>query len=264
MEKPRPNETLRDFIERREPELVQQIHELHKLLAPKEHELSEIRRTKAALGIGSLKPAAASAVDRAVEMLASREETCRALGAALRHGQHQKMTIQELIVFSFAHHFTEATPAEIGGHIRRSYGRHVGDGSVRPNLSRLENKGVLMRNAGRKWELDPVAIKIISSSINEKDNPERDDLMTWARENAWTAEDDAAAERAEIERRLKQASDVALARELKARGLFGKVPGDNSAEAPTERAPSSTSEIAQKGKGSGRRGALPAAPSGGT
>ena len=85
-------------------------------------------------------------------------------------------------------------------------------------------------------------------------------MLAAAEKLAWTAEDDARCEREEIERHLKLASDVDLAREMKARGLLGQVAGDNSVNSAEDE-----KQNTDKGKeGSGRRGAVPAAQSGGT
>ena len=49
-----PGETLREFLERRERELGEEITALHGQLMPKEAELAEVRRAKGALGIPSI------------------------------------------------------------------------------------------------------------------------------------------------------------------------------------------------------------------
>jgi hypothetical protein len=46
-----PDESLRDFLDRRERELADEIATLHGQLVPKEAELAEVRRAKGALGI---------------------------------------------------------------------------------------------------------------------------------------------------------------------------------------------------------------------
>lgn len=300
MEKPRPDETFRDFIGRREPELVQQIHELRELLGPKEVELSDIRQTKAALRI---------------ETTSARETACLSLRAMLLSARdnpeaHKEMTVKELIVLSFAHHIAgEASPAEIGEHIRKTYARDVTDGTIRPTLARLKEEGVMVSGGSGKWELDPAAIEImISPQSDEK--TEGDDLLELAASLAWrdpTPEEAAASRRTAIEHHLKMASDADLIREVKSRALLERL-AENVArlKAALEWAPSSEDaqtesgsdlvterltklvkqlreineapvssmdsskksehaapKITQTGKGLGRRSAVPTAPNGG-
>jgi hypothetical protein len=91
MEQPRPDETLRDFVERRERELTLQIGALKSQIAPKETELAEIRRTKAALGM--LDPGIAAELSKPNEQ-DELTETYRALGLAIATVEPAKMKIK--------------------------------------------------------------------------------------------------------------------------------------------------------------------------
>jgi hypothetical protein len=182
MEQPRPDETLRDFVERRERELTHQISTLKSQIAPKETELAEIRRTKAALGM--LDPGIAAELSKPNEqdVLA---RTYRSLGIAIREVAPANMKIKELLVRAFIDGFPQgATPGELVDYIPRAYGRVVESPSVRPNLMRLREDGVVMRSVAGRWMLDPEAKNAIG--FYSADDNER------ARRLTWSPEDDAA------------------------------------------------------------------------
>lgn len=193
MDQPRTDETFRDFLDRRERELAQQICALKEQLTPKEAEFAEIRRTKANLGI--------TAVTRLADVAGELDGmTRRMLEIAVRQASPKEMPIKDLIVRAFVEHFPGgATPSEIGFCIQQHYGRQIDSGSIRPNLGRLRNEGLVIHDSlASRWILNPAAAgTMLLYYANEEDRA----LLKRAAELAWTAEDDEASAKTE-QRRL--------------------------------------------------------------
>lgn len=151
-------ENVRDLLDRRECELMQQIQllqtELAALrndLAPKEVELIEVRRAKASLGMTASFPWIASLPHRPDNQpdnsAAEREKTYRSLAETIRNTPPDTLKIKDLLVLAFIEHFQQhgASPADLKAQIQSSYGRDIDPGSVRPNLARLREDGIVTR-----------------------------------------------------------------------------------------------------------------------
>jgi hypothetical protein len=188
MTEQRPDETLRDFVERREHELVHQIRALRAQLTPKEIELVDIRRTKAALHATAI-PAATpkEAAKPAQPMRRLTDADCVILAQKLKHASTPGLTIKELIIRAFLDQFREGgSPSQIGQHIHRTYGRKVDPGSIRPNLARLRFDGLIRQGIGTIWMLDPHIASIMRPVF---DAPNDDGyLMQLAETLAWRDE----------------------------------------------------------------------------
>jgi len=216
MDQPRTDETLRDFLERRERELTQQIRALHMQMAPMEIEITEIRRSKAALG---LPPATATAdfvapvgpvplTTRSIE----RPNRCRMIAKAIRDKPLGEMSIKQLIIKALFERFKEGvTPLELSHFLSETYRRAIGSGSIRPIMARLKEDGMVVRNAESKWLLDPVAADTLHFHYNDK-GPDEGWTMRMATKLAWTAEDDEACKQADIDRRAGVPAEVIQAR----------------------------------------------------
>jgi hypothetical protein len=90
-----------------------------------------------------------------------------------------------LLVRAFIDGFPQgATPGELVDYIPKAYGRRIESPSIRPNLMRLREEGVAMRNIAGRWLLDPEAKNTIT--FYSADDNER------ARRIAWSPEDTAA------------------------------------------------------------------------
>jgi hypothetical protein len=190
MTEQRPDETLREFIERRERELVQQIRALRSQLATKETELVEVRRTKGTLGVPNVP--AVPPPKEAVKPTHSRrvaDADCVMLAQKIKHASNPSLTIKELIIRAFLDQFREGgKPGEIGKHIHRSYGRRVESGSIRPNLARLRFDGLIRQGVGTIWILDPYVADLMRP-VYDAPNDE-DYLMQLAASLAWRDEPD--------------------------------------------------------------------------
>ena len=168
MEQPHSEENVRDLLDRRERELMQQIQLLQTEIAalrsdltPKEVELIEVRRAKVALGMAASFPwQSEKQPDHAPDL----ENAYRSLGETLRNRAPLDLKIKELLVLAFVEHFQVqgAAPADLRLQIATSYGRELDPGSIRPNLARLREDGVVMRGIPPKWMLQPAAANIIT------------------------------------------------------------------------------------------------------
>jgi hypothetical protein len=194
MEQPHSEETVRDLLERRERELMQQIELLQSELAalrndltPKEVELIEVRRVKAVLGmtagrsfsdIASLPHRSEHRSDKSA---ADRENAYRSLATTIRDTPHNALTIKELLVLAFVEHFQVqgAAPADLKAQIQASYGREIDSGSIRPNLARLREDGIVMRAIPPKWMLQPVAANIIAPVYFDGDLLRAATALAW-------------------------------------------------------------------------------------
>ncbi|HXW24759.1 MAG TPA: hypothetical protein VEK73_08445 [Xanthobacteraceae bacterium] len=178
---------------------------------------------------------------------------------------HTQLTIKQLVMQALrAKHPGGFDTAQLREFIRDAYGRTIEPDSLRPQLVRLKSDDWIVARENIWYLTKRALVWDNPRSMNVKDEPSetdvatqrlRDlqdsvnatyravistskkgespgqaepiDLLKLAQELAWRPEDTAACERAEIERRLKEASDVDLARELKNRGLLGKVSVEN-------------------------------------
>jgi hypothetical protein len=159
MDEPRTDENLRSFLERRERELMNSIASVKADLASKEVELVEVRRAMGAIGVTDQRSSNAIAeITRSAEEVETQYAAYRVLGLTLRNCAVESLKIKELIAKVLLDHFpTGATPADIGAHIQIMHRRKIDPGSIRPNLARLKNDRILMRDVGTRWMLVPQA-----------------------------------------------------------------------------------------------------------
>jgi hypothetical protein len=205
MDQPRTDETLRDFLERRERELTQQIRALHSQIAPMEIEITEIRRSKAALGLPpATTPADFVASVGPVPLTArgiERPNRCRTIAKAIRDKPLGEMSIKQLIIKALFGHFKEgATPLDLSHFLSETYMRAIGSGSIRPILARLREDGMVVRNVEAKWLLDPVAADSLHFHYNDKGS-DADWTLRMAEKLAWLPEDDEACKQREANER---------------------------------------------------------------
>jgi hypothetical protein len=194
MSQPQIEENVRDLLDRRERELMQQIQLLQDELAalrndltPREVELIEVRRAKAALGITSESAAPDIAglprrsENRTQGYGVDRETACRSLVVSIKETPQHSLKIKELLVLAFIEHFQMrgASPADLKIKIQTAYGRDIDPGSIRPNLGRLREDGIVMRSTPPKWVLQPDAATILTPLYFG------DDLLGAAKAFAW-------------------------------------------------------------------------------
>lgn len=167
------SETLREFLERRQRELSQQVSALRGQISPMERELLEIKMALEALpppppdlsGLGVAVAGPTGGVAGMFDTLA--EVGRRSAGVAGNALQgptgptgppaYWAMTIKQLVVQAFLDHFKDgASPAEIRDFISNAYGRSIEAASLRPQMHRLKAAGVLEQSSNAlqdKWML---------------------------------------------------------------------------------------------------------------
>jgi hypothetical protein len=134
------DETTRDFLNRRERELGQQIAALEVQIMIRKEELEEIALFKSRL----------HAAD-------SQRETEIFDYAAAKVSPYEHMTIKELVVQALKDSFEHgATNHDLREFIRSAYGRTIEPSSLRPQLSRMTSEGVIQRDSTAElWFLSP-------------------------------------------------------------------------------------------------------------
>ena len=168
------NEPLRDYLDRRERELAQEIEELRNQLIPKEAELAEVRRAMSALvmtyGSSLLKDIFAHATSVDASNMPQHSSNTITPDAWLTGSQptpspvpmpmpalYDAMSIKQLVIRALWDHFcdTGATADELCDFFGSAYGRHVGRSSLGPQLSRL--RGIYIEQVPKtgKWRLIP-------------------------------------------------------------------------------------------------------------
>lgn len=147
------DESLPDYLIRRELELVQQTAAIRGLLAPKEAELAAVRKVMDTLGLRhgtdhSDFMATAAAVAQLpsgylIDLSESDDETTVGF------------TIKQMILGALKDHFHDgATPTELRDYMRNVYGRDVDRNSISPQLARLREEGVVEQYGLQgKWSL---------------------------------------------------------------------------------------------------------------
>jgi hypothetical protein len=167
------DETLPDYLKRRERELVQQTAALRGMLAPKEKELAEVRQAMLAVGVQR------SYVEELKPFLDHDQKNPYG-GAPIKNPYQtpdeivghagtplpllvESMTIKEMILRALRDHFHNgATPSELRDYMRTAYGRDVDRNSIGPQLARLREEGTieqpntLASGDSGKWRLTPV------------------------------------------------------------------------------------------------------------
>ncbi|MGD0024764.1 MAG: hypothetical protein ABSC37_09085 [Xanthobacteraceae bacterium] len=134
------NETLAQFLERRERELLARVSALRGQLDPAEAELAQIQKVRGLLSV-------------------AREagRTDLASDAPIGPNPFAQMTIKELVVQAILDHFpTGGTAAQIRDFIRDAYGRTIEPSSLRPQMHRLKGDAVLTHDPSTDtWNLTP-------------------------------------------------------------------------------------------------------------
>lgn len=143
-------ETTHHFLGRREQELIAQISALRGQLEPKIAELAQVQKMRGLLSDtpGSSSLAGAALLERSNSPLAqpfvsqlSAAALTIAGGAAT---PYEGMTIKELAIQALIDGFPNgATLAEIRDFVRAGYGRTIEPSSLRPQMHRLKDAGVL-------------------------------------------------------------------------------------------------------------------------
>jgi hypothetical protein len=166
-------ESLRDFLERREPELAQAIQKLRAQLLPLEKEVAEIRRTMRALEMKNIQTPGQPQINYVdgfrpfLEGIPS-DSLAHQLGV-LSNALHahdnaslSRMTIKQLIFKTLFDHFPGgATAAELCDFFDGGYGRVIDRNSLSPQLSRMRDDGLIEQPLGilneGKWSLTRVS-----------------------------------------------------------------------------------------------------------
>jgi hypothetical protein len=202
------DENVRGILRRRHRELLHQIAALRGQLDPKEVELAEVKQLMAVLdmreddppwtatgvapphgvmqaegvaaGVASVKGVGIGLLGIAGEMLtAPSEHTQRFI----------RMTIKDLVRQALSDNFRDgATPTQLREFIRDAYGREIDPDSLRPQLFRMREEGLINQiqgvgNLRGKWVL------VLHGGQKPNANDESSFLMR-ARELAWREEPD--------------------------------------------------------------------------
>jgi hypothetical protein len=181
MDPSRPDETLRDFVERRERELMDQIQLLQDQLASKQRELADVREVKGKLGLPDAAPEMTPlplSDNELIALIKTRGTACGALITLIQQRTPEQLTIKQMIMRTLLEHLKDgATPGELRNCIRENYARNIGDTSIRPNLERMKRNGLIQKESNGKWTPDHLIRQIFAAMTG--------DIMTWARANAW-------------------------------------------------------------------------------
>lgn len=185
-------ETFRDFLDRREAQLNERIYAIRCELGPLEKELAEIHKTRETLGIRQpfFVPPPVRDAARVSAPSKGAENLDQLLERVVRDDiPPDERTIKELIIKALWDFPIGATPEEIGEHISKTLGRSVNPGSIRPNLSRLREAGVIMHDGlASKWIIDPKAVGTLTLLY------ENTPIIRLARELAWREDGEIAAD----------------------------------------------------------------------
>lgn len=178
------NETLADFLKRRERELIQQTAALRGMLIPKEQELAAVHQAMQAVGVersyaDALRPFLDAPANPFLTAGSAPTNPFLAAGSAPTNpflaagftappppwvtdkaaelkALADGLTIKEMILRALNEHFhLGATPSELSDYMRTAYGREVDRNSISPQLARLREEG-LVHNTNAlngKWEI---------------------------------------------------------------------------------------------------------------
>jgi len=191
MTEQKPSETVREFLDRREAELSDEIASLQGQLAPREAELAQIRRAKGALGIpivrdfhadlpvtiGRTNPATSSpATHEPVPDPASWQGNSEEVAAQVVRQRcasqaigvegvprrfadmiyrYEHMTMKELVLKALFQHFSDgASSRQLREFIRDGWGRDIERENLSPQMSRLKTEGSIEQDEiTKKWKL---------------------------------------------------------------------------------------------------------------
>jgi hypothetical protein len=148
--------TLREFLDVRERELLEEIERLRGDLSPKEAELAEVRRAKAALGMGVLVSARSGIQIQIVSEgvgAAAGSGRATAVSDAVTSTHYDRMTMKQLVVKALAEHFHQgANTRQLLEFFRDGWDRTITRASLTPQLSRLLQERVIGKD-GKRWFL---------------------------------------------------------------------------------------------------------------
>jgi hypothetical protein len=166
---------LRQFLENRERELMEEIADLHGQLAPKEAELAEIRRAKAAIGMAAPTPGGATGVSFSESSHQQGDAGCTFTSSGVvdlpahlaassgatepvyvpeRRSPYDGMTMKQLVVKVLREHFHNgATTRQMLEFFRDAWGRDIERTNLSPQLSRLSQEGIIDRLDDGQWHL---------------------------------------------------------------------------------------------------------------
>jgi hypothetical protein len=168
-------ETIRNFLERRERELLESIRDLWSRLAPLQTELADIQRTKAELAMTTADRARDADLLKRAEALAWTEEDdreCARLEAArMRPAVRIEvppvaelsllLTLKGLIYKALGEHFPNgATSRQLLDFFRVAWDRKIKQRVLSPQLARLQADGYVECQKDRRpalWKLTPLA-----------------------------------------------------------------------------------------------------------
>jgi DNA-binding transcriptional ArsR family regulator len=158
-------ESIAEYLQRRERELIQRAAAVRGMLTPIEQQLAEVRKAMQALGVAS-ENALSSALSSLVvgdpnrtpsilEMLAGVDQTpsipvadaVSALAAATP-------TIKQMILSALHDHFHHgASPTGLSNYMKAVYKRDIDRNSISPQLARLREDGMVDQLSDGKWRL---------------------------------------------------------------------------------------------------------------
>jgi hypothetical protein len=191
-------ETVAQFLGRRERELLAQVSALRGQLAPKEAELAQVQKMRALLPGGARE----SAMDELKASLAhSFGDLVAAPAAPGTPDPYSNKTIKELVIQALLDHFPlGGTAAAIRDFIRDAYGRTIEPGSMRSQMHRLKADRILQHDAekdcwdfatGKRALYDTYRQVPSANAMPElqDENPEDEAFLEAARKLAWKDDD---------------------------------------------------------------------------
>ncbi len=167
-----------ELLDAREQYLLLQIKKLRAhissvqtTLTQRESELIQVRRAKIAAGdvdaFNEHCGPEASAAQKKFDELA-----IRALAVVIRETPPAVLPIKALIVRALIEGPNGGrSPAELKEKIETDYGRTIEAGSIRPNLGRLREDGIVVRSIPPKWMLDSRASAIMGAAYASDPRP---------------------------------------------------------------------------------------------
>lgn len=186
-----PKETIREFLDRREAELSDEIATLHGQIVPKEAELAQVRRAKGALDIPVVRdfhidlpistgnaasapssPATPEAIPDPASWQGNSEEVAaqvvrqryasQAMGGTVAPRgfadticRYEHMTMKQLVLKALFQHFPDGTTSrQLREFIRDGLGRDIERENLSPQMSRLKAEGSIEQDeVTKKWRL---------------------------------------------------------------------------------------------------------------
>jgi hypothetical protein len=147
--------TLREFLEARERELVDEIGTLRGDLVPKEAELAEIRRAKVAIGMLH-RMIASSTMIMEIEAPNADQSGKQEVSAieAESASPYAGLTMKQLVVKALMEHFHKgATTRQLLDFFRDAWNRDISRASLTPQLSRLFQDRIIDKTNDHYWFL---------------------------------------------------------------------------------------------------------------